>query len=518
MTPPDSSAALASSAPVAPVPATEPTPAGGGVLVEFPTGRYAIPPEDMPELITLPIKEQERIKLVISFMARMEAGGVVATSENLGFQLRHIPGYSAGNLRALYYKWQAGGWRGLRRNYTNGHGGLPPEFITHFRALCENNGRSLRQAMNALRRAWHAGEAIPGYGTWREWFFAKWPELEIPAACPRTPEGWGKSNLYLLQPTKAQRALKSRGLATAKAHLLSIIRDPSRLLPLQLVVIDDFELDQLCVVRGHRQLCRMVGVAAMDVATRRILACVLKPRLEDDQGKQQAITRAEVRLLLFQLLREHGIPAHGMTILCEKAAAAVTGELQTTFLNLFGGRVAITRTTTLDGSVRGPEAGQPKSSTRLTNRELDAFFKRCLSAQKPDGFAEQLALDDQPLLRLRHATDPLLDLVKMAEHAREAYLGGIYANVQRKRVRKGAPLLPIAEMPDADLQLVVIALTHTVKHKLGAAHDHPRTGKGWKSRLAHDVGARRDFQPEPAPRTPKADLATEFHAPGGVEF
>jgi len=335
----------------APVPLGAELAVAGGEVIAFPTGRYAIPVEDMMDFTSLAVAEQERIKLILSFVARMEAEGVVCASKNLAFQLRHLPGYSESNLKALYYKWKAGGWMALRRSYTNGHGGLSREFVQYFRALTEQNSRSMRQAMGVLRRAWFAGESIPGYGTWREWFATEYPERDLPAICPRTPKGWGESNLYTLQPTKAQRALKTRGFAEAKKHLLSIIRDPSKLLPLQLVVIDDFEIDQLCVVRGHRQLCKMVGVAAMDVATRHILAVVLKPRLEDDAGKQQAITRAEVRLLLFQVLREHGIPAHGMTILCEKAAAAVTAELETTFQNLFGGRVAITRTTTLDSSV-----------------------------------------------------------------------------------------------------------------------------------------------------------------------
>jgi hypothetical protein len=166
--------------------------------------------------------------------------------------------------------------------------------------------------------------------------------------------------------------------------------------------------------------------------------------------------------------------------------------------------------------LRGPEAGQPKSSTRLTNRELDAFFKRCAAAHSAADFARQIELDDQPLHRLRFATDPLLDLVKMAESAREAYLGGIYANVQRKRVREGARELPIAEMPDADLQLVVIALTHTVMHKLGAAHDHPHTGRGTRAAYDHQVGDRRNVTGASAPRP--AQPTDEWTVPEGVDF
>jgi len=329
-------------------PALEIAPVSSAELIAFPTGRYAIPHDDMAAFTTLPIADQERIKQALIYIAKMEKEGVTQMSATLAFQLRNVPGWSRATLTNLYYRWKEHGWVGLKRNYNSGKDPLPREFIQHFRALCENNGRSIAQARNALIRAWYAGESIPGFGTWREWHFSMWPERDIPLSCQRTPDGWGKSNLYTLQPTKAQRALKTRGVAAARAHLLTMMRDPSRLLPLQLVVIDDFECDQECVVRGQRKLCRMVGIAAMDVATRRIIGMVMKPRLTDDEGKQQAITRAEVRVLLYQMLKDHGVPAHGMTILCEKAAAAITAELETTFLNLFGGRVSITRTTTLD--------------------------------------------------------------------------------------------------------------------------------------------------------------------------
>ncbi|MFA6290097.1 MAG: hypothetical protein WC661_22145 [Opitutaceae bacterium] len=122
--------------------------------------------------------------------------------------------------------------------------------------------------------------------------------------------------------------------------------------------------------------------------------------------------------------------------------------------------------------LRGPKTGQPKSSTVLTNGEFDRFLRRCAATHTPAGLKEQLDLDEQPLLRLLYATNPLLDLLKMEMDKREAYLGGIYHNVQRARPAKGERVFEIHEMPDADLQLVIIALTHTVEHKLGAYHKH----------------------------------------------
>ncbi|MFA6168788.1 MAG: hypothetical protein WC700_19345 [Gemmatimonadaceae bacterium] len=326
-----------------------------GELIAFPTGRWAIPQEDMADFGLLGEEEQERVKFLLTLFAKMEAGGIIPMSETLGFQLRNARGYGASNLRAFYYRWRDGGWRAIVRKFTNGGEKLPTDFVQHFKALCENNGRSMLQARAALIRAWMRGDAIPGYGTWREWYFSQWPTREIPDVCPCTPKGWGKSNLYTLQPTKAQRAAKTRGLAEMKLHLPSLIRDPGALRPLELIVIDDFEIDQVCFyfdpATGIRSLCRMAGIAAMDVATRRIIGLILKPRLEDEKGKKQSITRAEVRLLLYQVLKDHGIPAHGMTIMAENAAAAVTTEVELTFRNLFGGLVAVTRTGVLDSAV-----------------------------------------------------------------------------------------------------------------------------------------------------------------------
>jgi hypothetical protein len=328
---------------------------GGAELIAFPSGRYSIPADDAPEFAKLRPAEQERVKFLLSLFAKMEAGGIVATSEALGFQLRALRGYGASNLRALYYKWQEGGWKLLARHFTNGGEKLPATFIQHLRALMENNARSMKQAMNLIKREWYAGRDIPGYGAWQQWFLTQWPERDLPVVCPGTPKGWSKSNLYALQPAKVQRMLATRGLAAAKALLPSMVRDPGTLLPLQLVVIDDFEIDQLCFywdpVHGTRAIVRMSGLAAMDVATRRIIGLILKPRLPDDDGRKQSITRAEVRLLLYGILRDHSVPAHGMTILAEKAAAAVTLELELTFRNLFGGKIAVTRTSIIDRAV-----------------------------------------------------------------------------------------------------------------------------------------------------------------------
>lgn len=324
-------------------------------LIPFPTGRYAIPAGDASDFSELKPREQARIKVLLACFEEMEAGSVVTTSNVLAFKLRHLAGFSAPNLRKHYYAWRERGWKALRRHYDNGKDPVPEEFKAYFRALAEQNGRSVRQAMELLYRRWAAGEHIPGYGTWAEWYMTTYQDRDLPRVCPEMPEGWLKSNLYAIAPTRAQRSLKTRGIAAAKAHLPSLVRDTSNLLPLQLVTIDDFEVDQLCFyhdpVKKVRAICRMSGILAMDVATRRVLGLILKPRLEDEAGRTKSITRAEVRLLLYGILRDYGVPRHGMTILAENAAAAVTAETEMTFSNLFGGKIAVTRTTMIADKV-----------------------------------------------------------------------------------------------------------------------------------------------------------------------
>ena len=324
-------------------------------IVSFLPGRYAIPAGDATAFAELGPKEQARILRLLDCFRQLEEGTIVNTSKRLGFELRHLPGFSASNLRTCYYAWKEGGWRALRRGFENGRDPLPKEFIEHFRGLAEQNSRSVRQAMEVLYRDWAAGVHIPGYGTFAEWYLTRYPDRDLPRVACEMPAGWRKSNLYAIAPRKAERALKTGGFAKAKQHLPSLARDTGNLLPLQLITIDDFEIDQLCFYwdpeKRTRAICRMAGVAAMDVSTRRILGLVLKPRLEDEAGRKQAITRAETRLLLYQILRDYGVPRHGMTFLVENAAAGAATEAELTFTNLFGGRVAFTRTSMIAAKV-----------------------------------------------------------------------------------------------------------------------------------------------------------------------
>lgn len=302
------------------------------------------------EFHKLPAEEKARVALLLQLFAEINQApdGVVAAAARLAVQCGGR-GFSAANLTRLYYAFRATkDWRVLVRKY-RGPSTLPEDFVQEVRRRIEKNAVSARAAMAALRTEWAAGESIPGYGTWREFHATMFPERDLPERFPAGfyPRGWSQSNLYTKQSSKAERMLVRRGLAAAKKYLPHVMRDLSQLRPLELVVIDDFEIDQLVrawnPVSKRWQICRCTGLLAIDAATRRKLALGLKPRFTDDEGRQIAITRADVQTLLHSVFATHGLPRdYGVSILCERASAAITGDFELALKAILGVQVART--------------------------------------------------------------------------------------------------------------------------------------------------------------------------------
>lgn len=153
--------------------------------------------------------------------------------------------------------------------------------------------------------------------------------------------------------------------------------------------------------------------------------------------------------------------------------------------------------------------GQPRSSRFLSNRDLDRFLALSKSYSDPASLQAQLDLDAQPERRALVACEPLLDELGMAHEHRAAYIRGIYRNVQRGRAR----VSDLHEMPDADLGLVIAALGHTVRHKLGIDHRHPSARD--RSRHAHRVG--QDCPPDAEPPPPDRPTAAPIEEPADAD-
>ena len=267
-------------------------------------------------------------------------------------------GYSAKALMDKFRRYRKAGstWRAIVPVWSPKETSLPPQFIDFWRGLCGENKRPFDGTRGAYRRLiyayYKAAEVIPGYDKdWRGIWADEHPETEIPKRCPTHekdfPRGWSYRNLMRYQPTKAQLALMRTGRRAAHAHQMPLLRDRSKLKPFQYIAIDDFWIDQEIIFMGgtRPQVCRPIGLLALDVATGRDLAFFLKPRLTREDGTREGIRRDEVRELLLMLFELHGVPVdYPVTLIVENAAAAISPEIEEALRHATGGHVKITRT------------------------------------------------------------------------------------------------------------------------------------------------------------------------------
>jgi hypothetical protein len=319
-----------------------------GELILTPTQAEFLPFAHHDAWAKLGATEQVRIRERIQLfdgVKNAKRGGVVEGLREISNQRSNARGFAFSTLRGEYYAWlnSSCDWRSLCRGYSHDTA-LPDAFVAELGRRVLLQHRSRKQAIEEIRTEWREGRAVPGYGTWREWFLRTFPDAPQPAQfCGDYPRAWSTSNLYLHMPSNAQYALATRGRAAAQKFIHGIVRDTSKLRPMELIVLDDFEPDTMAIFEGR--VVRSTGLKAMDVGTRRTLALGMKPRVENDEGRQISIVRADVQFLLKQIFGTWGLPAaYPMTILVENAAAAVTSDLEAAIDLYFHGQVRIVRT------------------------------------------------------------------------------------------------------------------------------------------------------------------------------
>lgn len=341
--------------------------------------QFSVPLDDLAEFAALPEARRVEVQTTLRLLERIHdlrgPGSLDTACATVAATSRHLMrGCSKQSLRRKYETFlgsideehPSGNWRTQVAGY-KGPCTLPAEFVQHARRLAEDNHRSMAEAWELLRLQWREGHQIPGYGTWVQHYMALYPERPLPKKWPRGfyPQGWSKRNLYRYAPSKGARTLALRGLAAAKRFFPSVKRDPSGLRPMEWIVIDDFELDCLCVFPGDgrtpAQISPVAGLLAKCVGTRRNLhwgigARILREEKQKDGSVKQirsGIRRVDVQVLLHDLFAKYGLPEYEVTIICENATAAISPELELSLQTLFEGRVKIERTNLIDHKTLG---------------------------------------------------------------------------------------------------------------------------------------------------------------------
>ena len=203
------------------VPATPVAAPAEGLLM--PAHVAAVVPAEHFEIYRrLSLAQQQRVSLLVRCFQEMATAqeGVVACAKRLALT---TVGLSSVSLIRLYYAFlnaekvkKGTGWLKLAKIY-KGPVKLAPEFVQEVRRRIECNAVSARAAFTELRARWAEGQEVPGYGTWREYFHRMFPLEDVPERFPFGfyPGGWSESNLYELQSSRAERALKRREIGRA---------------------------------------------------------------------------------------------------------------------------------------------------------------------------------------------------------------------------------------------------------------------------------------------------------------
>ena len=335
--------------------------------------RFSVPAMDTDEFSTVVKKAKNRSELLLTLgvlervhLLHGTEGDFRAKVERLACGDRHLNGFSGDSLLRKYYAFMRAGcsWRVLVKGW-KAPSQQPAEFVEFIRGLIEQNPRSAEAALTKFREELWPDDtvSIPGYGTWREWFRATYPAHPEPVKFPRIwPQGWSIRNLKNYGPTKAEKKIYQQGIGAAHSYLLTLRRDPSKLRPMEWIVIDDFQLDVMCTFRGDAekgikpQVAYAGGLLAMCVGTRKKLAWLWGPMIERPVPQPDGTTKMvrsyvraiDVQALIYTVFRNNGLPDYDVTIICETRSATISPALELMLSTTFGGRIRVKRTSLIN--------------------------------------------------------------------------------------------------------------------------------------------------------------------------
>lgn len=356
---------------------------------------FAVPEHDQDAWQRLPDDVKADVDMLLIEFEKVHAERFTKPAlMALAGRLDHKRGFSFGSLRNKYYLYVEGGaktsgeefapgdWRCLvdwarcnhhQRGWSDDRDvNLPKDFIEHLKGLFQSNKRKSAPAIRLLYRQWKAGDSIPGYGTWQEWFLDTYPHEPMPEQCPADfPKGWSKSNLRRYIPEDAELALAREGIASAKSLLPTVITTREGLRPLECIMFDDVRTDFKILVQGHESPVEINLLVALDVATGMVLRFGLRPGIVREDGMRDKLKLDDMKHLIAGILSQYGVPRdYTMHFVVENATAAIKDGTAMALKELSCDRIAIHRTmmvrgTAIWGGYVDKSLGNPKGKAPL---------------------------------------------------------------------------------------------------------------------------------------------------------
>jgi hypothetical protein len=296
----------------------------------------------------------ERDELLVwqGIMGRVfEAADPQRQMEREAAALQGKRGFSLKNIQRKYYELREGAdWtclvskRAIAKAKAEPLAGLPPVFVEYWHGLCLENQRKIRPAYRLLVRQWMSGDAIPGYGTWRDW----WRKSRGSAPpCldgwkPPLPNGWSYQNLFKHKPTAAVLKVAREGRKAMAAHRPLVLKTRQGMEPGQMYMYDDVWWDNRCRL-GAKDV-RPLELGCVDVASAYQFAWGMRPLIEDDWSKKkQGIKDVEMRYLVAAVLTQHGFHNKGVVQVVEHGTAAISEKLEALLHDMSGGLIKVQR-------------------------------------------------------------------------------------------------------------------------------------------------------------------------------
>lgn len=282
---------------------------------------------------------------------------------------------SAKNVWTLLKKWRTAGRtpEALLPGYQSAGSARPlPELLrceVQRRASLPTGGRDkhgrspVSVVYKSLCRDWIEGKALPGVGTWRDWWAndERTRSLPLPSLAPEFP--WCEKTIRRHAGSQALRAAGNIGAAAAMKHQSHLTLNYAKLRRCELYTLDDVRLDVACIDRaGNVQ--EAFAYVLMEVASRSIVAVMVKP------GRH--VKAEDVDELIARGLSTpgYGIGVGYQThIRFERGSVACSEGAQRVLEEGSGGRIKIHRTS-MDGGTRWVGAPADRASGHAAGKAV----------------------------------------------------------------------------------------------------------------------------------------------------
>lgn len=336
--------------------------------------------DDVIELQTLSDANKERVRLLANAFEsidalpprsnRMEAYRLIAAelSEKLPAMTRKNKAMSVSSLMRLYGDWKKRGWRALVVNYARKSDfvSLPGAFVhfwqqTYLEFQVDMSGKQAHDAVLDRLALWRSGDArsaIPG--------FAEPPPNQ---AGKDYPAGWSLPNLMRHKPSRLVTTLVKHGRSAAKGECGPLVRRTrGELEPGRLIVFDDVWQDHEVMYPGQKSVVRPLGLVALDVASGKMIAWGLRPRIRNTaDGKSTGLKAFDMEMLITDVLCRLGVHPKGTVFAMENGTANVSAKTEA-FLKQFGvdvERGGVDRAASFFGSIPGQYKGNARFKAAL---------------------------------------------------------------------------------------------------------------------------------------------------------